>query len=1692
MIKIIRARKHRPPITRFYISGYLEGFTYEIQIDTGADVNLVSKEILDTIDPNWKSRQSIKTPKVKGVAGDNLDLMCSKIIPISFDRDEEFTLWLPFCVLKEGSQFLLSGATMHQERLGIEWNEQLTESYLVCNRNRVGGMPMKYPLRGEPIHSIASNMCDKDFLPGETKLISFSTSLRDGEAMVYNVSNQATNVREARDFMISPSLTDVIDGKTSALVKNMSYKPKSLHPRCLKAAIERIQINSSHSALDPCDPEKAVTILREEFNGGDMPLENLVVHNVSISTRRRLQEEESSLSHLFHSSDYHGLPPYERYTVNLVQALTEKREKEEEEKEDLLTKIYTEPHDYADFGQEVGADLGFDFGPEVDIWEQFDLDAVAEEYRPLVKQLIEDHLPLFAKSDMDCGDISRTLGTYSLPLKKPLPHSNHRTYYMQGKKRQDLKVILSMMLRNNLLKRVKSATFSSPIFLLSKKDKNALPRMLADVRKLNEHLLPIHQLVPKIQSLLEGMGTLKPVIFSSLDLASAFFSMVPDAKARKALVLSCEFGLFEALVGVQGVSSIPSLFSDFIFRSLHLDQEGNPDPIAQLVGYLDDVLAYSPLSSEDREMYQSVRDKFRSIMPSTFDQWESTFQSAGLLFTAYDHYALVDKVLSRLEFHNFRVKISKLKLFQKEATALGVIVSSQGLKIDPSRIDKITATPFPDTRKGMQSYCGFLSSVGLYSSNVLSHYHGILAELTSSKKKYEPEHKHLHAFEQTKELLISQPLFLDFPDQNKPKILYVDSSDILLGAVLLDVDLSEPVIQPNTLPYNSEGMQIREPKLLKRARDMDLHLIELRIPTKPGSSFFESISALLPILEIYNVPEEHKTLRRAVIFHLESGTLRMLKELYSGLDWNKFLLDYTRSNSGVDPEDLIIRATANYLGRQILILCDTGTTVRVFGRCSESEKKPPIWLGQISSNLRAHSRFVPLLSLAPSRFSPRHNSEKIVGDLPYMDRAEIFRQLQDHVNSPTDNKPLNTRVIGYMSKVISKDDRQQPIWKKEATALINGLGKFKPLIESSPAVLCLLDSQVVYFLSHNNLIESNLKAKRMGTLLHLEYPNLLISAIRSGANISDKMSRLFSLPKVVRNNIPLSKLDIPVNVPNIEGKAFSVLEAREKITELGELHSIKAISYDEEMIGPKIPSHMQTLLENINPIKTLKERLSTNNISLAQQKDKAHSTAFPTILKEDEHGIIRHKNEKTIWIPPSLEGVALSYLHLTGGHIGWTRLYEAVKKRYYFPGAKNKCKNLATTCQACAVSNPSCLRKTNLHSVVSSYPMEIITADLLEVDNIQGNQKHKILVICDYFTKALFAYDLKTTSARSFIEKLKEFLMMTGFGTKLLIVDNATYFSNRELLVFLSLVGIRKVEGNANHSQSRGLVESSIRILQTLIRKLLILSPKYNYEDLLFLAPVLLNSSTNKITGLTPYEALFGRQNESVIFDSPKRPHYRLFRESVKDDLHELRKIVSERVEDISQKINHEKQKIMEKLNKHRITKSVVPQGSIVFVRDYSIPKSGRARKFRPYFLKSPQIVISASGTSVVTMRLADSFVSRHHPDDLLLFKGEQKDNELYKEIPQNVLAFLGKPISSESLLELARKDDLELIYSDHMAQPTSIPLTRSKNSNRMTPNPAEIMEVIGDEVHDDESQDSAATFASPKRVTFSVPTEKQ
>ncbi|CAI7851949.1 unnamed protein product [Closterium sp. NIES-54] len=164
-----------------------------------------------------------------------------------------------------------------------------------------------------------------------------------------------------------------------------------------------------------------------------------------------------------------------------------------------------------------------------------------------------------------------------------------------------------------------------------------------------------------------------------------------------------------------------------------------------VVVYLDDILIYS------RDMKQHI-----------------------------EHLRRVFEILRREMFY---VKLSKSGFALKKVQFLGHMVSTQGIHVDPKKIEAVRTWKTPENVKELQQFLGFAN----YYNRFVPQYAKIATPLTNLLKKNTPfkwEDVHQQAMEQLKTALTSAPVLI-LPDPEKDYVIEADASDQAVGAVLM-------------------------------------------------------------------------------------------------------------------------------------------------------------------------------------------------------------------------------------------------------------------------------------------------------------------------------------------------------------------------------------------------------------------------------------------------------------------------------------------------------------------------------------------------------------------------------------------------------------------------------------------------------------------------------------------------------------------------------------------------------------------------------------------------------------------------------------------------------------------------------------------------------------------------------------------
>jgi hypothetical protein len=319
------------------------------------------------------------------------------------------------------------------------------------------------------------------------------------------------------------------------------------------------------------------------------------------------------------------------------------------------------------------------------------------------------------------------------------------------------------------------------------------------------------------------------------------------------------------------------------------------------------------------------------------------------------------------------------------------------------------------------------------------------------------------------------------------------------------------------------------------------------------------------------------------------------------------------------------------------------------------------------------------------------------------------------------------------------------------------------------------------------------------------------------------------------------------------------------------------------------------------------------------------------------------------------------------------------------------------------------------------------------------------------------------------------------------------------------------VETSVYNSKSKGQVEIFNNLLQRVIKGLLITKSKYAWGDVLFLATMFLNASTHRSTRTSPFEAVYGRVGlqsgpvglslrtadiQSTLIDA-----------SLVGAVKQLRVTLDQIATQISQNIDTTKRKWQEKANRTRVTKKEMKEGDIVFIRDNRLPVEGTNKKLAPRLQKSPFIVTNAKSHIVYLVRMTDRFETRVSVDDCYKYEADDPKWKLHHDIPKEVLVELGRPISTEMLIQLERADTFPLLMLDRVVEHQSedrgfIPtapsaewrgvLTRAQRRKRALEQEAGAARLVAEEEEESEEEtEDTRTKGESRSVRFSTHTEQ-
>ncbi|KZR96054.1 Uncharacterized protein APZ42_009833, partial [Daphnia magna] len=151
--------------------------------------------------------------------------------------------------------------------------------------------------------------------------------------------------------------------------------------------------------------------------------------------------------------------------------------------------------------------------------------------------------------------------------------------------------------------------------------------------------------------------------------------------------------------------------------------------------------------------------------------------------TIEEHFTNFKTVFSLLENAHLKMKLSKCEFLAQSVSYLGHVITTEGIKPDPAKIDTLVNYKRPGKVKELQSFWGQASYYRRFVKNFSTVAHLLLSQ-TKGKPTDSVTWKtdEIAAFEYLRQCLISEPILI-YRDFSKEFLIYTDASNYGLGAV---------------------------------------------------------------------------------------------------------------------------------------------------------------------------------------------------------------------------------------------------------------------------------------------------------------------------------------------------------------------------------------------------------------------------------------------------------------------------------------------------------------------------------------------------------------------------------------------------------------------------------------------------------------------------------------------------------------------------------------------------------------------------------------------------------------------------------------------------------------------------------------------------------------------------------------------
>ncbi|GJS58348.1 putative reverse transcriptase domain-containing protein [Tanacetum coccineum] len=319
--------------------------------------------------------------------------------------------------------------------------------------------------------------------------------------------------------------------------------------------------------------------------------------------------------------------------------------------------------------------------------------------------------------------------------------------------------------------RPSSSPWGAPVLFVKKKDGSF--RICIDYQELNKLTVKNRYPLPRIDDLFDQLQGSS--VYSKIDLRSGYHQLRVREEDIPKTAFRTRYGHYEFQVMPFGLTNAPAVFMDLMNRVCkpYLDKF--------VIVFIDHILIYSKNKKEREEHLRTI--------------------------------------LELLKKEELYAKFSECKFWIPKVQFLGHVINSEGVHVDPAKIESIKDWVSPKSPTEIRQFLGLSRYYRIFIEG-FSKIAKPMTKLTQKKVNFVWGDKQEAAFQTLKQKLCSAPI-LALPEGSEDFIAYCDASINGLGVVLMQ--------RKKVIAYTSRQLKIHEKNYMTHDLELGAVVFALKI-----------------------------------------------------------------------------------------------------------------------------------------------------------------------------------------------------------------------------------------------------------------------------------------------------------------------------------------------------------------------------------------------------------------------------------------------------------------------------------------------------------------------------------------------------------------------------------------------------------------------------------------------------------------------------------------------------------------------------------------------------------------------------------------------------------------------------------------------------------------------------------------------